>query len=83
MDGVVIVVYDAWGVFEIERDAGIYRLSAYYLGAITAEAPFVLVLGVCYGTTSYWVTGLTPDASCFLLFVLLLVLGMFTAQVRL
>ena len=83
MDAFVIVVYDAWGVFETERSAGFYRLSAYYLGALTAEAPFVFVLGVCYATTSYWVTGLTPDVYCFFLFLLLLLLGSFVAQVSL
>ena len=83
MNAFVLVVYDTWGVFETERSGGIYRLSAYYLGTLTAEAPSVLVLGVCYGITCYWVTGLTPNASCFFYFLLILVLGMFLAQVRL
>jgi len=79
----MIVVYDTWGVFEAERSAGIYRLSAYYLGTITSEAPYVLALGVFSGTISYWLTGLAPAFSCFIFFLLLLVLGMFIAQVRL
>lgn len=79
----VLVVYDVWGVFETEKSAGVYRLSAYYLGTLTAEAPFELVPGVCYGITSYWVTGLTPNVSSFFFFLLLLLLGSFAAQVGL
>ena len=82
MTACVLVVYDVWGVFETEKSAGVYRLSAYYLGTLTAEAPFELVLGVFYGITSYWVAGLTPDASCFFFFLLILLLGIYTAQVR-
>lgn len=79
----MLVVYDAWGVFEVEKSSGVYRLSAYYLGALTAEAPFVLALYVCYAIACYWLTGLAQDMSSFSFFLLLLVLGVLIAQVRL
>lgn len=73
-------VFDQFGVFHRERSSGIYRLSTYYLSIMTAEIPFTFVMSAAFAIVVYWMTGLTPQATNFIVFLLLLELSAFVAQ---
>jgi len=73
-------VFDSHGVFHRERSSGIYRLSAYYLSIMTSEIPFTFIMTGSFAIIVYWMTGLTPDAANFFIFLFLLELSAFVAQ---
>ena len=64
-----------------ERSAGLYRLSAYYLSAITAELLNTAALPVIDVNIMYWMAGLEPDAGIFLSILLIVILMDMVVQV--
>eukprot|EP01104_Vermistella_antarctica_P013164 TRINITY_DN3949_c0_g2_i1.p1 TRINITY_DN3949_c0_g2~~TRINITY_DN3949_c0_g2_i1.p1 ORF type:complete len:818 (+),score=162.59 TRINITY_DN3949_c0_g2_i1:127-2580(+) len=49
------------GVLRKERDAGLYRLSAYYLARTLAEFPIDIMLPLIMCTITYWMIGLVAE----------------------
>ncbi|EYU22839.1 hypothetical protein ABFS82_03G111200 [Erythranthe guttata] len=61
-------------IFMKERASGMYTLSSYFLARITADLPMELILPTLFVSITYWMTGLKPEFSAFLL-TLFVVLG--------
>jgi ATP-binding cassette subfamily G (WHITE) protein 2 len=53
-----------------ERAAGTYLVSAYFVAKVTAETLVQLVYPLVFSAIVYWLTGLDPVASKFIVFVL-------------
>jgi len=47
-----------------ERDAGAYRLSAYYMAKITSELPLVLCAPLIFFCILYWMVGIGDATLC-------------------
>ncbi|KAI3464393.1 hypothetical protein Pfo_021056 [Paulownia fortunei] len=61
-------------IFMKERASGMYTLSSYFLARITADLPMELILPTLFLSITYWMTGLKPELSAFVL-TLIVVLG--------
>ncbi|CAA0827807.1 ABC transporter G family member 25 [Striga hermonthica] len=61
-------------IFVRERASGMYTLSSYFLARISADLPMELILPMLFVSITYWMTGLKPELSAFIL-TLLVVLG--------
>ncbi|KAL3641406.1 ABC transporter G member 25 [Castilleja foliolosa] len=61
-------------IFVKERASGMYTLSSYFLARITADLPMELTLPTLFISIAYWMTGLKPELSAFVL-TLSVVLG--------
>ncbi|KAK4387265.1 ABC transporter G family member 25 [Sesamum angolense] len=61
-------------IFIKERASGMYTLSSYFMARITGDLPMELILPTAFLTVTYWMTGLKPQLSAFVL-TLMVVLG--------
>ncbi|KAL0351374.1 UNVERIFIED_CONTAM: ABC transporter G family member 25 [Sesamum calycinum] len=61
-------------IFMKERASGMYTLSSYFMARITGDLPMELVLPTLFLSITYWMTGLKPELSAFVL-TLIVVLG--------
>ncbi|KAL0432140.1 UNVERIFIED_CONTAM: ABC transporter G family member 25 [Sesamum latifolium] len=61
-------------IFIKERASGMYTLSSYFMARITGDLPMELILPTTFLTVTYWMTGLKPQLSAFVL-TLMVVLG--------
>ncbi|KAL6515656.1 ABC transporter G member 25 [Orobanche hederae] len=61
-------------IFMKERASGMYTLSSYFLARISADLPMELILPTLFVSIMYWMTGLKPQLSAFVL-TLSVVLG--------
>ncbi|KAK6129588.1 hypothetical protein DH2020_036659 [Rehmannia glutinosa] len=61
-------------IFMKERASGMYTLSSYFLARITADLPMELILPTLFVSITYWMTGLKPELSAFLM-TLIVILG--------
>lgn len=67
-------------VFQRERAAGNYRVSAYYLSKSLSELPVQIFFPIIYTCIVYYMIGFNPSASCFFTFMLVLIVMVLTAQ---
>jgi hypothetical protein len=63
-----IVVPPERAIIRRERDAGAYRLSAYYMSKITSELPLILCVPLIFFSFLYWMVGI-GDATLYVIFV--------------
>ncbi|ELU06094.1 hypothetical protein CAPTEDRAFT_137191 [Capitella teleta] len=63
-----------------EREAGTYRLSAYYWSKMTSEGPLVFILPTLFLSIAYWMVNLMREADNFIFCWLIMLLAVFTAQ---
>jgi ABC-type multidrug transport system permease subunit len=63
-----IVVPPERVIIRRERDAGAYRLSAYYIAKITSELPLLLCAPLIFFSILYWMVGI-GDATLYVIFV--------------
>ncbi|GFP81369.1 ABC transporter g family member 25 [Phtheirospermum japonicum] len=54
-------------IFVKERASGMYTLSSYFLARISADLPMELTLPTLFVSITYWMTGLKPELSAFVL----------------
>ncbi|KAL3845616.1 hypothetical protein ACJIZ3_003019 [Penstemon smallii] len=59
-------------IFMKERASGMYTLSSYFMARITGDLPMELILPTLFLSVAYWMTGLKPDLSAFLLTLIVL-----------
>lgn len=59
-------------IFMKERAAGMYTLSSYFMARITGDLPMELILPTLFMSILYWMTGLRPELSAFVLTLLVL-----------
>ncbi|XP_073134108.1 ABC transporter G family member 25-like [Henckelia pumila] len=59
-------------IFVKERASGMYTLLSYFMARITGDLPMELILPTLFLCIAYWMTGLKPELSSFLLTVLVL-----------
>jgi len=60
-------------VLRRERQAGAYRLSAYYTAKCLADMPVACIYPICISAVVYWTMGLRRDAGAFFVYMLMLV----------
>jgi ABC-type multidrug transport system permease subunit len=63
-----IVVPPERAIIRRERDAGAYRLSAYYIAKITSELPLTLCAPLIFFSILYWMVGI-GDATLWVIYV--------------
>ncbi|KAJ4901149.1 ABC transporter G family member 21 [Raphanus sativus] len=63
-----------------ERSSGIYRLSSYYLARIVGDLPMELILPTIFVTITYWMGGLKPSLTTFLLTLMIVLYNVLVAQ---
>ncbi|XAR68370.1 hypothetical protein NMG60_11003470 [Bertholletia excelsa] len=63
-----------------ERSSGMYRLSSYFAALLVGDIPMGLVLPTIFLTITYWMAGLRPSASTFLLTLSVLLFAVLVAQ---
>lgn len=63
-----------------ERSSGMYRLSTYFLARIAADLPMELALPTAFVAIIYWMGGLDPHPSTFLLSLLVVLYSVLVAQ---
>ncbi|KAK9713734.1 hypothetical protein RND81_06G047900 [Saponaria officinalis] len=54
-------------IFTKERASGMYSLSSYFMARISGDLPMELILPTIFVTLVYWMTGLSPQISAFLM----------------
>lgn len=59
-------------IFMKERASGMYTLSSYFMARITADLPMELILPTLFLSITYWMTGLKPELSAFVLTLIVL-----------
>ncbi|KAL1543953.1 ABC transporter G member 25 [Salvia divinorum] len=59
-------------IFMKEKAAGMYTLSSYFMARITGDLPMELILPTMFLSILYWMTGLKPELSAFILTLLVL-----------
>ncbi|XP_057793561.1 ABC transporter G family member 25-like [Salvia miltiorrhiza] len=59
-------------IFMKEKAAGMYTLSSYFMARITGDLPMELILPTLFLSILYWMTGLKPELSAFVLTLLVL-----------
>ncbi|CAL9146370.1 ABC transporter G family member 9-like [Musa acuminata AAA Group] len=63
-----------------ERSSGMYRLSSYFIASTLGDLPMELSLPIAFVTITYWLGGLKPVASSFLICLSALLLSVLVAQ---
>ncbi|KAL0657942.1 hypothetical protein Bca4012_078527 [Brassica carinata] len=63
-----------------ERSSGIYRLSSYYIARIVGDLPMELILPTIFVTITYWMGGLKPSLTTFLLTLMIVLYNVLVAQ---
>ncbi|XP_008797958.2 ABC transporter G family member 14-like isoform X2 [Phoenix dactylifera] len=63
-----------------ERSSGMYRLSSYFLARTAGDLPMELALPTAFVVIIYWMGGLQPSASSFLLSLLVVLLSVLVSQ---
>lgn len=59
-------------IFMKERASGMYTLSPYFMSRIIGDLPMELILPTVFLIVAYWMTGLKPEFTAFLLTLLVL-----------
>ncbi|XP_051139000.1 ABC transporter G family member 25 [Andrographis paniculata] len=59
-------------IFIKERASGMYTLSSYFMARITGDLPMELILPTLFLSITYWMTGLKPEVSSFVLTLIIL-----------
>ena len=75
-----IVVPPERVIIRRERDAGAYRLSAYYIAKITSELPLTLCAPLIFFSILYWMVGI-GDATLWVTFLAVSLLFCLIVQV--
>lgn len=63
-----------------ERSSGMYHLSSYYIARMVGDLPMELVLPTIFITITYWMGGLKPSLSTFLLTLLIIIFNVLVSQ---
>ncbi|KAL1206196.1 ABC transporter G family member 21 [Cardamine amara subsp. amara] len=63
-----------------ERSSGIYRLSSYYIARTVGDLPMELILPTIFVTITYWMGGLKPSLSTFLMTLMIVLYNVLVAQ---
>lgn len=63
-----------------ERSSGAYHLSAYFMAKTTSELPMRMALPTIYMTISFWLAGVSPRFSLFLLTTLISLLAVIAGE---
>ncbi|KAL6556474.1 ABC transporter G member 14 [Orobanche gracilis] len=63
-----------------ETSSGTYRLSSYFLAQTVGDLPMELALPTAFTCIFYWMGGLTPDPSTFILSLLVVLLSVLVSQ---
>ncbi|CAI9289232.1 unnamed protein product [Lactuca saligna] len=63
-----------------ERSSGMYRLSSYFLARTISDLPLELALPTAFTFILYWMGGLKPDPSTFILSLLVVLYNVLVAQ---
>ncbi|KAL0371984.1 UNVERIFIED_CONTAM: ABC transporter G family member 14 [Sesamum calycinum] len=63
-----------------ERSSGMYRLSAYFLARTVGDLPMELALPTAFTFIFYWMGGLKPDPSSFVLSLLVVLFSVLVSQ---
>ncbi|CAI9096319.1 OLC1v1032424C1 [Oldenlandia corymbosa var. corymbosa] len=63
-----------------ERSSGLYRLSSYYFARMVGDLPMELVLPTIFVTVTYWMGGLKPSLTTFLLTLLIILFNVLVSQ---
>ena len=63
-----------------ERSSGSYHLSAYFMAKTTSEMPMRMTLPALYMTISYWLAGISPKFSQFILTTLISLLSVIAGE---
>ncbi|KAL8266863.1 hypothetical protein R6Q59_004207 [Mikania micrantha] len=63
-----------------ERSSGMYRLSSYFLARTIGDLPLELALPTAFTFILYWMGGLKPDPSTFVLSLLVVLYNVLVAQ---
>mmetsp|Transcript_36183 Transcript_36183/g.87541 ORF Transcript_36183/g.87541 Transcript_36183/m.87541 type:complete len:716 (-) Transcript_36183:248-2395(-) len=63
-----------------ERSSGAYHLSAYFMAKTTSEMPMRMALPAIYMTISFWMAGISPKISLFLLTTLISLLSVIAGE---
>ncbi|CAM8999624.1 unnamed protein product [Rhodiola kirilowii] len=67
-------------IFMKERSSGMYTLSSYFMARIIGDLPMELILPTVFISITYWLTGLKPELSAFLLTLLVLLSYVLVSQ---
>ncbi|KAK6921808.1 ABC transporter-like, ATP-binding domain [Dillenia turbinata] len=63
-----------------ERSSGMYRLSSYYFARMAGDLPMELVLPTIFVTVTYWMGGLKPSLTTFVLTLLIILFNVLVSQ---
>ncbi|XP_057961499.1 ABC transporter G family member 21 [Malania oleifera] len=63
-----------------ERSSGMYRLSSYYFARTMGDLPMELVLPTIFVTVTYWMGGLRPSLTTFVLTLLIVLFNVLVSQ---
>ncbi|XP_071695464.1 ABC transporter G family member 21-like [Rutidosis leptorrhynchoides] len=63
-----------------EHSSGMYRLSSYYIARTAGDLPMELVLPTIFITITYWMGGLKPSFTTFMLTLLIILLNVLVSQ---
>nr|GEY24634.1 ABC transporter G family member 21 [Tanacetum cinerariifolium] len=63
-----------------ERSTGMYRLSSYYFARMAGDLPMELVLPTVFVSITYWMGGLKPSLSTFMLTILIILFNVLVSQ---
>ena len=61
-------------IINCERNAKAYQVSAYYLAKYLSDLPLRIAVGLIYSSIVYWIAGLNPGFSNYVMFMVILVL---------
>ena len=75
-----VIVPAERGVINKERNAGAYRLSAYYVAKITSDLPLILLVPVIFYSIVYWMSAM-GDVILFCIFLGINLLHCLVAEV--
>lgn len=67
-------------IFTKERASGMYTLSSYFMARLVGDLPMELILPSAFTLVCYWMAGLRPDVTAFLLTMLVLLGYVLVAQ---
>ncbi|XP_010528033.1 PREDICTED: ABC transporter G family member 21-like [Tarenaya hassleriana] len=63
-----------------ERSSGMYKLSSYFVARTVGDLPMELILPTVFITVTYWMSGLKPSLTTFLLTLLIVLYNVLVAQ---